>query len=106
MRVTARAVAVELFPPFHHVAATAVFRDQLAHLIATLAPAFAAFDAQHVELAFDVAGHRAHGVSRMADAAAGREPRRQAANADYLDALRQKLAVSARPPESYRKGSQ
>jgi hypothetical protein len=33
-------------------------------------------------------------------------PLAQAANADYLDALRQKLAVSARPPESYRKGSQ
>ena len=69
-------------------------------------------------------GHRAHGVSRMSDAAAGREPRRQAADADYLDALAkrlahdarlplglavrrvQKLAVSARPPESYRKGGQ
>jgi hypothetical protein len=53
-----------------------------------------------------------------------REPRRQAADADYLDALAkrlahgarlplglavrrvQKLAVSAGPPESYRKGGQ
>ena len=55
MRVTARAVAVELFPPFHHIAVTAVFRDQLAHLIAALAPAFPAFDAQHIEFTFDVA---------------------------------------------------
>src|SRR5262249_53898016 len=28
MRVAAGTVAVELFPPFHHIAATAVFRDQ------------------------------------------------------------------------------
>jgi hypothetical protein len=34
---------------------TAVFRNQLVHLIAALAPTLAAFDAQHIELAFDVA---------------------------------------------------
>jgi len=50
-----RAVAVKLLLPFHHVAAAAVFRDQLMHLIAALAPILAAFDAQHIELAFDVA---------------------------------------------------
>jgi hypothetical protein len=54
MRVALRTVAVELFPPFSIAVAT-VFRDQLAHLIAALARAPAAFDAQHIELAFDVA---------------------------------------------------
>src|SRR5262249_54548743 len=34
---------------------TAVFRDQPVRLIAALAPALAAFDAPHSELAFDVA---------------------------------------------------
>jgi hypothetical protein len=33
---------------------TAVFRDQLVCLLAALAPALAGFDAQHIELAFDV----------------------------------------------------
>jgi len=63
-RVAARTVAVELFLPFHQVAATAVFRDQLAHLIATLARAFAAFDAQHVELAVEVAEDEVSAVAR------------------------------------------
>ena len=58
MRVAAGTVAVELFPPFHHIAATAVFRDQLVQLIAALARAFAAFDAQHIKLAVDVAKMR------------------------------------------------
>src|SRR5262249_21136883 len=64
MRVAARTVAVELFPPFHHIAVTAVFRDQLAHLIAALAPAFPAFDAQHIEFAFDVAKDKVGPVAR------------------------------------------
>jgi hypothetical protein len=34
-------------------AVAAVLRDQLVHLIAALARAPAAFDAQHIELAFD-----------------------------------------------------
>jgi hypothetical protein len=55
VRVAARSVAVELFLPFHHIAAAAVFRDELVYLIAALARAFGAFDAQHVEFAFDVA---------------------------------------------------
>ena len=55
MRVAARTVAVELLLPFHHIAVAAVLRDQLVHLIAALACAFGAFDAQHIELAFDVA---------------------------------------------------
>jgi hypothetical protein len=54
-RVTPRTVAVELFLPFHHVALAAVFRDQLMDVIAALAGALGAFDAKHVELAFDVA---------------------------------------------------
>jgi len=33
---------------------TAAFRDQLVCLLAALAPALAGFDAQHIELAFDV----------------------------------------------------
>ena len=64
MRVAAGTVAVELFPPFHHIAVTAVFRDQLAHLIAALAPAFPAFDAQHIEFTFDVAENEVGSAAR------------------------------------------
>jgi len=64
MRVAAGTVAVELFPPFHHIAATAVFRDQLVHLIAALARAFGASDAQHVELAFYIAEDEVGSVAR------------------------------------------
>jgi hypothetical protein len=46
------------------VALTAVFRNQLAQLIAALARAFAAFDAQHIELAFDVAEDEVSSVPR------------------------------------------
>src|SRR5262249_10603927 len=66
--------AVELFPPFHHIAVAAVLRDQLVHLTAALPPAFAGFDAQHVELAFDVAEDevgsmaRAHSITSSARA--------------------------------------
>jgi hypothetical protein len=62
--VAARAVAVELFLPFHQVAVAAVFRDQLVHLIAALATALAAFDAQHIELAVDVAEDEIGSVAR------------------------------------------
>ena len=55
MRVAARTVAVELLLPLHHIAVAAVFRDQLVHLIAAFARGPAAFDAQHIELAFDAA---------------------------------------------------
>ena len=55
MRVAARTVAVELLPPLHHIAVAAVFRDELVHLVATLARASGAFDAQDIELAVDVA---------------------------------------------------
>jgi alkylhydroperoxidase family enzyme len=55
MRGAAWTVAVELFSPFHHIAAAAVFCDELVHLVAAFAPAPAAFNAQHVEVAFDVA---------------------------------------------------
>src|SRR5438046_9418616 len=48
-------VAVELLLPFHHVGLAAVFLDQLCDVIAALARALGAFDAKHVELAFDVA---------------------------------------------------
>jgi len=37
---------------------------QLVHLIAALAPAFAAFDVQHVELAFDVAEDEVGSMAR------------------------------------------
>ena len=53
-RVAARTVAVELLPPFHHIAFAAVFGDELVHLIAALAGAFGAFDAQRVEFAVDI----------------------------------------------------
>jgi hypothetical protein len=46
------------------VAVTAVFRDELVHLIAALARAFGAFDAQHVELAVDVAKDEVGSVAR------------------------------------------
>ncbi len=53
-RITPRAVAVELFLPFHHVCLAAVFVDEPADAVAALAGAFGAFDAEHVELSFDV----------------------------------------------------
>src|SRR5262249_4555789 len=53
-RVAARTLAVELLPPFHHIAFAAVFGDELLHLIAALAAAFGAFDAQRGEFAGDI----------------------------------------------------
>ena len=49
------AIAVELLPPFHHVAFAAVFLDQPVNVIHAPAIALGAFDAKHVELAFNVA---------------------------------------------------
>jgi hypothetical protein len=57
-------IAVELFSPFHHIAAAAVFCDELVHLVAAFAPAPAAFNAQHVEVAFDVAENEIGSVAR------------------------------------------
>jgi hypothetical protein len=54
-RVALQAISVEHFPPFHQVAIAAVFLDQLVDVIAALAVALGALDAEHVELAFDVA---------------------------------------------------
>jgi hypothetical protein len=53
--IALRAVSVEHFPPFHHVAVAVISLDQLVDVIAALAVALGAFDAKHVELAFDVA---------------------------------------------------
>ena len=64
MRVAARAVAVELFLSFHEVAVGAVFRDQLVQLIAALARAFGAFDAQYIELAVDTTKGEVSAVAR------------------------------------------
>jgi hypothetical protein len=50
-----RTVAVELLLPFHHVGLAAIFLNELMDVIAALAGALGAFDAKHVELAFDVA---------------------------------------------------
>jgi hypothetical protein len=47
--VALRAVSVEHFPPFHHVAVAAVFLDQLVDVIAALAVALGAFDAGLLE---------------------------------------------------------
>src|SRR5215831_552046 len=64
VRIAPRAVPVKLFPPFHHACLAAVFLDEPAHLIAALAPAFPAFDAQHIEFAFDVAEDEVCSVAR------------------------------------------
>jgi hypothetical protein len=48
-----QAVEFQLRQPFHHVALAAVSLDQLVEVIAALA-ALGAFDAEQVELAFDV----------------------------------------------------
>jgi hypothetical protein len=53
--IALRAVSVEHFLPFHQVAVATVFLDQLTDEIEALAVALRAFDAEHVELAFDVA---------------------------------------------------
>src|SRR5260221_6656310 len=50
-------IAVELLFPFHHVALAPVFFDQLVDMVAALAAALRAFDAQHVELTLDVTEH-------------------------------------------------
>jgi hypothetical protein len=48
--IALRAVSVEHFPPFHHVAVAAVFLDQLVGVIAALPVALVgALDAEHVE---------------------------------------------------------
>jgi tripartite-type tricarboxylate transporter receptor subunit TctC len=52
--IAPRALTVELLLPLHHVASAAVSLDELADVIAALAGALCAFDAQHVELAVDV----------------------------------------------------
>ena len=64
MHVASRTVAVELLLPLHHIAFAAVFLDELVHLIAALARAPAAFDAQHIELAFDIAEYEVGSVAR------------------------------------------
>jgi hypothetical protein len=51
---TYQVAAVEHLAPFHHVAIATVFLDQPLDVIAALAVALGAFDAEHVELAFDV----------------------------------------------------
>jgi hypothetical protein len=48
------AIAVDLLLPFHHVGFAAVFLDQPGDAVTALARTFGAFDAEHVELAFDV----------------------------------------------------
>jgi hypothetical protein len=53
--IALRTVAVELLLPLHHVALAAVLLDQLRYLPAALPIALSAFDAQHVELALNVA---------------------------------------------------
>jgi hypothetical protein len=55
VRIALGAVAVELLLPFHHVGFAAVFLDQPGDAITPLARTFNAFDAEHIELAFDVA---------------------------------------------------
>jgi hypothetical protein len=73
--IALRAVSVEHLAPFRHVAIAAVFLDQLADEVEALSVALGAFDAEHFELAFDVAedqirsGHRA-----MLSIPAGRRP--------------------------------
>ena len=52
--IASGAVAVKLFPPFHHVCLAAVFLDELADAVAALAGALGAFDVQRVERAVDV----------------------------------------------------
>jgi hypothetical protein len=64
MRVAARTVAVELFLPLHHIAFAAAFLDELVPLIAALARAPAAFDAQHIELALDIAEYEVGSMAR------------------------------------------
>ena len=54
-RIPLRAVAVELLFPFYHVGIAPVFFDQIADAVTAPALAAPAFDAQHVELAFNVA---------------------------------------------------
>src|ERR1700730_3444002 len=54
-RVPFRTVSVELLLPFHHIGVAPVFFYQPADAVAALALATRAFDAQHVELAFNVA---------------------------------------------------
>jgi hypothetical protein len=49
------AVGVQHLAPFHHVALAAVFLDELVDVIAALAVALGALDAENVELVFDVA---------------------------------------------------
>ena len=55
MCIAPRAVPVKLFLPFHQVCLAPVFLDEFADTIAAFAGAFGAFDAEQVELAFDVA---------------------------------------------------
>ena len=55
MCIALRAIAVELFLPFHHISLAAVLRDDPVDTVAALASTLGAFDAQHLELALDVA---------------------------------------------------
>jgi len=52
--IALRAVAVELLLPLHHVCLAAVFLDEPVDAVAAFPGALGAFDAQRVELAFDV----------------------------------------------------
>jgi hypothetical protein len=47
-------VELVCIPLGHHVAQAAVLLDQIVNAVTALARAFGAFDAEHVELAFDV----------------------------------------------------
>src|SRR5262245_34411143 len=77
-----RAIAVEHFAPDHQVALAAVLLDQLSHAVAALAVALGALDAQHIELALNIAeddvtaGHEAmlhrYRASRRLDKSASR----------------------------------
>jgi len=48
--VSLRAVSVEHFPPFHHVALAPIFLDQLVDVIAALSVALGTFDAGLLEI--------------------------------------------------------
>jgi hypothetical protein len=54
-RIPPGTVGVLLFFPFHQAALAAVFLDQPGHAVMPPTPALGAFDAEHFELAFDVA---------------------------------------------------
>jgi ElaB/YqjD/DUF883 family membrane-anchored ribosome-binding protein len=56
-------ISVEHLTPFHHVALSPVLLDQLGGAVAALAVALGALDAEHVELALDVAENEIHYIT-------------------------------------------